>query len=285
MAQRTTEEDQDLVDDMHEGLSPEEHNRQLRRAIIEELYTRNINQINEREDNTDENKSSKQSIVQHLKYIHSVLWNPRKHGGKVTDVETRPRLPRTIESATEISFEDVEKVRFEIDGEHKTDWFKWNDRDSKVHNIVNYYSDGSISDLLSGTKVNYKDNGYVAEVTLPEVYNSRTSRVAKETEDRIRLISERYDTSSVYRTKQRAVSGIIFYGLIAVAGIISLSFSLSAESTAFLGVLAVVIHFFFGPVLDGSSRRHHSITNHYSAPLYPVTRTLSYVFKKLDRID
>lgn len=116
--------------------------------------------------------------------------NTRK---KITDIDTD--VDESYHSLIELreSIEDVEEIRFEINDEQYTQWYKWNPRDKQnpLNQIVDYYTNGDISELV-GERVFLVDiNDDCKHIVHPSPYNTYTSHIVFEIYEKLYKIGNK----------------------------------------------------------------------------------------------
>lgn len=248
----------------------------LRRATIEKLYSQ---KQESKSQNSEIHRDDSKKTISSIYTIMSVLYNPRNFGEKITDVETDPDVPNNISKAADLDFSDIDKVRFVLENGDKTIWYKWDG--SKLKNIINYYSNGDISTLLSGKKINYtKENGDI-EINMPNKFNSRTSRIKKEINDRIQILRTKNEFESINMAE--FVSMVLFY---ISSLIVLITYNFVGIGIAFgVSVIVYTIHLMIGAKLDSRFEYTHDPVDHYKSVIMPVLVPILFLYNKLDKIQ
>lgn len=252
----------------------------LRRAAIEELYQKKKQEKQDFEKDTDKEQSDNHisSFVQ----ILSILYNPRKFGGEVTGLDANPSIPDNIDDVVDITVDDIERIRFEIDGEYNTDWYSW-DGDN-LDNTIEYYANGDISKFISSQRLSYKEVNKTAFIRIPNNINSRTSIIIEKINERRRMLDKMGYNTSISVSKLDFVSYLSFYCLVFVASVISFSINADFFTNACLVFLTLSLHLMIGSHLQLRDRTY-GMDKHLK-PLYrPIIRFIKFIYNKIDTID
>lgn len=252
----------------------------LQRAAIEDLYQKKKQEKQNFEKDTDKEQSDNHisSFVQ----ILSILYNPRKFGGEVTGLDAKPSIPDNIDDVVDITVDDIERIRFEIDGEYNTDWYSW-DSDN-LDNMIEYYADGDISKFISDARLSYNEVNNNAYIKVPEDINSRTSRIIEKLCERRRLIDNMgYNTFESY-SKFNIISYVSFYSLVTLGLITSVSINANVITNICMIILILFIHLMIGSHLSLRDRTYRA--DEHFKPLYrPIIRFIKFIYNKIDTID
>lgn len=249
-----------------------EDKKALKRAAIEELYHRKRQKQNTR--NSDEEDVTEYKSK--FSNLFKILYNPQYFGDEITEIQTRPQIPDNMEDVININEDNINKIRFKIDDNY-TKWYDWDS--SQLENIIKYYADGNISRFLSKTSVNYIVDEDQVSISVPEKYNSRSSRLKKELKDRVRLIGE-----NIYEPNCcQFISAIYIYLSILM---IYLTSSYVSSFGLFISVIVITCsHFMIGLKIQRMTEEDYTPREHYKAPFKPGIYILLKIFKRIDRID
>lgn len=270
-------------------------NKALKKATIEKLYQDKMDQIERQEDNKTEIKDHNSDRNSSIIKILSILYNPKKQGDYITDFETKPKMPDNIDKVIKMKSNDINKIRFEIGDKYNTKWYNWNSEE--LDNVIKYYANEDISEFISNTKINYISNLNRAEISMPNNFNSRSSRFKNKIDDRIRLIDNQIN---FYRIKSitncnigELTSFFTFYTFVLLVYLL-FSFTPYTNITLMSVLVLGMIHLIIGSIIsekitDVDKDYEYTPETHYIAVfkpiIYPIYKIFQIIYYKIDRIE
>jgi hypothetical protein len=249
----------------------------LKRASIEELYKKKKYESEKKDSDTKESINYKTRFAE----VSSVLLNPRKFGGKVTGLDVDPSMPDNINDVLDISKDDINRIRFEIDGKYDTNWYSWGS--DELDNIIEYYSDGDISEFISLQRLSYNEVNETAFIGVPDDINSRTSIIVEKINERRRVLNKMGYNTSISISKLDFASYLSFYCLAVMAFVLGISINADLVTNGFILILMLFVHLMIGAQLALVDRTH-GIDKHFKPLYYPIIRSMTFLYHKVDTI-